>query len=137
MQNETAGWKKYWDAETSTPFAIQDDRVISYDDEQSISEKVRFAMKEKLGGTMVWSIDTDDFHGDCSRNSSSNDKRFNDNFPLLRSINEAIVQTLKDMKEDEENVIPDEDHRDIKKNSGSSLGGNVLLVNVFAILFMY
>ena len=39
-------------------------------------------MAEGMAGIMVWSVDTDDFLGSCGKGR----------FPLLTSINEALVQ---------------------------------------------
>ena len=36
---------------------------VSYDNERSVKLKADFAYDMKLGGVMVWSIETDDFHG--------------------------------------------------------------------------
>ena len=47
---------------------------VSYDNEESIRTKVRFAYDHDLAGVMTWSIDTDDFRGACN----------GPKFPLLR-----------------------------------------------------
>ncbi|XP_018570991.1 probable chitinase 2 [Anoplophora glabripennis] len=91
LKNTTAGWKTYWDEQSRTPFAATGNQLISYDNEQSIAEKVQFAMEKGLAGIMVWSVDTDDFHGDCS---DGDDETFV-NFPLMRCINKSIIQSLK------------------------------------------
>jgi hypothetical protein len=40
--NISDGWKTFWDDNTMTPYAVQGDKVITYDDERSIAEKVSF-----------------------------------------------------------------------------------------------
>lgn len=45
----------------------KDNMWISYDDTMSVGLKVAFAQKLGLGGIMVWSVDTDDFNGNCSQ----------------------------------------------------------------------
>ena len=55
---------------------------VSYDNEESIWEKVHFAYDHGLAGVMTWSIDTDDFRGVCG----------GPHFPLLRTINHALYQ---------------------------------------------
>lgn len=104
MQNTTAGYVEHWDEESRTQYAISGENVITFDNERSIAEKVKFAMEQKLGGVMVWSVDTDDFQGDCGA----------ENFPLMRTINKAIERTLQEIKEDEENTIAPESPEDAK-----------------------
>lgn len=113
LKNSTYGWKTHWDHDSKTPFAISDEKIIAYDDEISISQKVDFAIRKNIAGAMVWSLDTDDFHGDCSDESTTGQR----NFPLMRAINKAIEQTLNDMEKEKENVIPH--GKDEEKASGS------------------
>ncbi|KAK6620011.1 hypothetical protein RUM44_006411 [Polyplax serrata] len=92
---KTEGWSKYWDANSSTPYATNGNHVIAYDDERSIIEKVNLGLKYKVGGFMVWSIDTDDFHGDCERErlkiQDDQDKKYS--YPLLKAVHRAIEQS--------------------------------------------
>ena len=60
--------------------------------------QVKFAMKLDLAGTMVWSIDTDDFHGDCINNSGGGSS----NYPLMREISRTITEALKEKQEHED-----------------------------------
>ena len=43
--------------------------------------QVEYAVWKRLGGAMVWSIDTDDFDGACGGSK----------YPLLQSINSALA----------------------------------------------
>lgn len=43
-----------------------------------LSPHPRFALNKKLRGVMIWSIDTDDFHGDCSPETDTFIDYFND-----------------------------------------------------------
>ncbi|KAJ8972352.1 hypothetical protein NQ317_008762 [Molorchus minor] len=99
LKNKTSNWTTYWDDDTRTPFAVSGDKLISYDNEQSIAEKVQFAMEKGLAGAMVWSVDTDDFQGDCAEDDGVNFV----NFPLMRCINKSIIQSLKDIENQIEN----------------------------------
>lgn len=66
---------------------------------------------------MVWSIDTDDFHGDCERErlkiQDTNSKKYS--FPLLKAVNEAIKQSHSEGEGDLSNIddIPEVDTNDI------------------------
>ncbi|KAG5899859.1 hypothetical protein JTB14_012326 [Gonioctena quinquepunctata] len=126
LRNTTADWKTYWDNESRTPFAVSGKYVITYDNEQSIAEKVQFAIDNDLAGAMVWSVETDDFHGDCS--DDDEDNKFV-NFPLMKCINKSIAQALKDK---ENAVVPGKDD---KGGQGSAIsgGGSLWLV----LLFVY
>ena len=70
-------------------------------------------LKYKVGGFMIWSIDTDDFHGDCDKErlkvkESGQDKY---TFPLLRAVHTAI-QEYK-LQDDDNNDIPEVGTNDI------------------------
>ena len=43
---------------------VADDKWISFDNEKSVKMKANFAVDMDLAGVMVWSIETDDFHGE-------------------------------------------------------------------------
>lgn len=60
--------------------------------------QVKFAMKLDLAGTMVWSIDTDDFQGDCISNSDGGSS----NYPIMRTISRTITEALKEKQEHED-----------------------------------
>ncbi|XP_073972553.1 chitinase 2 isoform X1 [Rhodnius prolixus] len=85
----TGNWTEHWDQASSTPFANHKDRIISYDNVESIKSKVSFAMDLDLAGIMTWSIDTDDFRGDCAVPGDPTPA-----FPLLRAINNGIAEAL-------------------------------------------
>lgn len=76
---------------------------------------------------MVWSIDTDDFQGDCD--GSLNEDRFSDfrteprvklnfpklsskTYPLLRTLNDAIVLSLDEMNQEQNNNLDRENEID-------------------------
>lgn len=144
LSDKSQGWTAEWDGPTSQSIARQrntdtsETKVAVYDSTRSVANKIRFLMKKELAGAMVWSVDTDDFLGDCDTETDTYDdfkvasgvklnvpKRLNTNYPLLRTINEAILVTLDEMAQeeeiktsDEENEIPsDEDSSD--ENNGS------------------
>ena len=49
------------------PYGYKGDQWFSYDDEKSLEIKSQYVLDQNLGGVIVWSIDTDDFHGFCGR----------------------------------------------------------------------
>jgi chitinase len=131
LSDKSADWKANWDVESSEAVAkvktASDTHVVTYDSPRSIANKVRYAVQKGLLGVMVWSIDTDDFQGDCD--SSLNSDRFNDfrtkpkvkltfpklasnTYPLLRTLNDAIVLSLDEMSQEQNNNLDKENEID-------------------------
>ena len=48
------------------PYGVKDLSWLGFDDEESIRIKSEYIKQEGFAGGMVWSIDTDDFHGFCT-----------------------------------------------------------------------
>ncbi|KAL1501790.1 hypothetical protein ABEB36_007051 [Hypothenemus hampei] len=128
LKNKTHPWHKFWDSESATPFAIRDTQVITYDDEKSIDEKIKFAMEKNLAGIMVWSVDTDDFQGDCTV-----DEENPQNFPLMRAINKSIEMSLEDLN----NSILREKLKQRKNSSFRLLGSFNVIIVVFGLFIFF
>uniref|UniRef100_A0A8D8USC8 Probable chitinase 3 n=1 Tax=Cacopsylla melanoneura TaxID=428564 RepID=A0A8D8USC8_9HEMI len=54
-----------WDNEQQVPFAYRDDQWVGFDDERSLKMKMDWLKEDGYGGIMVWSVDMDDFRGQC------------------------------------------------------------------------
>lgn len=74
-------WTVVKDPFFMAPYAFQDRQWVGYDDMESITAKVEFAKAMGLAGGMVWSIETDDFHGKCHGIK----------FPMLSTINQVFA----------------------------------------------
>ncbi|XP_017864082.1 PREDICTED: probable chitinase 2 [Drosophila arizonae] len=151
LSNKTSGWTTNWDAETSQMIArsernvfTQDVNVVSFDSSRSIANKVKFAMMKRLAGVMVWSVDTDDFLGRCEVDEDTYadfkyvknaPRRLNQNYPLLRTINEATTLALEELAADEV-VIPDDSENEIPhgKNAAASLISVSLMLSSVCVL---
>lgn len=76
---------------------------------------------------MVWSIDTDDFRGECKSLHTDLDPLIGSEYPLMRAINIALTKTQTD-----DNEIPD------NANSSSAIiyysGLSLLQLIIFIIL---
>lgn len=127
MRNKTARWSQHWDEKTRTPFLALENKVIAYDDPRSIREKIKFAISKRLAGAMVWSIDTDDFQGDCVEQGLD----FK-NFPLMRSINKAIIAELEEDRRNKENEILHGDGNS-KISSANVIQKNIWVLLVFVV----
>jgi len=78
---EVGLWRLVWQKAHQAPFMSRDTMWVSYDDDNSLGLKVAYATQTQgLAGVMVWSVDTDDFRGNCGAGR----------YPLLRAINRAI-----------------------------------------------
>lgn len=49
----------------AAPYAYNDRYWYGYDDPDSTMTKAQYVVQQKLGGAMIWSIDTDDFRYLC------------------------------------------------------------------------
>nr|WBW70038.1 venom protein [Lampona murina] len=84
------GWTEVFTPGVEAPFAYQGNQWVGYDDQKSIGIKVDYLIKQRLGGGMVWSLETDDFRGKC----------YGEKFPLLTKLatklngNSVISQTV-------------------------------------------
>ncbi|XP_045471267.1 probable chitinase 2 [Harmonia axyridis] len=136
LNNKTAGWTTYWDSDTHTPYAVNGNKVLTYDNERSLREKVKFAMQKKLAGVMVWSIDTDDFLGDCANTEQTDTYS---NFLLMRSINKSVQETQSEIQEEEKEKntteVPDDRENEIDSDKHVKDGSNVVNDNFAYVIF--
>lgn len=162
LTDKTSGWTNSWNTEKNQAVArykneeTGETRVVVYDSTRSVANKMRYVIQRGLAGAMVWSIDTDDFLGECSTDidtfadfkpgagvTLTIPKRLNENYPLLRTVNEGIVIALaeigleNDIKEKEkENEIPHgKDEKGIANRSVLSLNLAMLAsIVIFRVL---
>nr|CAI5844034.1 unnamed protein product [Callosobruchus analis] len=73
---KTKQWTYKWDQEQEVPYMYKGNQWIGFDDTRSIAKKVEYAKSQRLGGVMVWSLESDDFRGLSGTN-----------YPLLRTAN--------------------------------------------------
>ncbi|XP_064081441.1 probable chitinase 10 [Macrobrachium nipponense] len=69
-----------WDNEQQVPFAYMGDQWVGFDDERSLGVKGDWLKTEGFGGVMIWSVDMDDFRGNCGTGK----------YPLINSIKESL-----------------------------------------------
>nr|AAX69085.1 teratocyte released chitinase [Toxoneuron nigriceps] len=83
-------WNVIYDEERCAPYAYKDQQWVGFDNIKSIREKAQLAKKMDLGGAMIWSVETDDFHGDCG-----------EKYPLLKTLN-AVLRGGKEVSNTED-----------------------------------
>jgi len=81
MMDQDHPWTYVWEEHYMAPYIFKEDKWASFDDEKSLEVKTNFAYDKGLAGVMVWSIETDDFNGECG-----------EKFPLLKSLNRALAR---------------------------------------------
>ncbi|CAG2174944.1 unnamed protein product [Oppiella nova] len=79
----SAGWTAYRDDTQKVVYAVSDKQWVGYDDEMSLKDKLSYLKGKGLGGAIVWSIDTDDFHGYCGGRKH----------PLIKTISQELNET--------------------------------------------
>lgn len=87
---------------------------------------------------MVWSIDTDDFHGDCerARQSSESEDAKGYAFPLLRAIHRAIEDYSFDDSENDIDSNEISTHDTSKKSSAVRSIAPLLLMLFPSLTFL-
>ena len=85
------GWSIVWEACHQAPYMFNQNKWVSYDNEESVRLKADFAWEKELGGVMVWSIETDDFKGLCG----------GEKFPMMRALNNALVMKTKNIESED------------------------------------
>jgi len=63
-------WTIVRDEYISAPYAYKGSHWIGYDDVQSITDKSQFILSEDLAGAMFWSLETDDYKGECGEKNA-------------------------------------------------------------------
>ncbi|KAL3219925.1 hypothetical protein MRX96_005676 [Rhipicephalus microplus] len=58
-------WRREWVKYAATPYIHFNNQWVSYDDKDSVKVKAEWFLKHWLGGIFVWSLDADDYGGDC------------------------------------------------------------------------
>ncbi|KAH9640940.1 hypothetical protein HF086_003030 [Spodoptera exigua] len=77
---QTESWTQRYDTLAKVPYAVKGKDWVTYDDANSITAKVNYAKTLGINKIMIWSIETDDFHGICGEGIN----------PLLSAINSAL-----------------------------------------------
>ena len=67
------------------PFAVGDDQMVAFDDEQTLTMKGRMASQAGLGGVAAWTISLDDFRGFCTGEA----------FPMIRALKAGLLGVAK------------------------------------------
>ncbi|XP_055531990.1 chitinase-3-like protein 1 [Wyeomyia smithii] len=73
-------WKIWFSNEQQAYYATKGNQWLGYEDVNSVALKMQFMLDLDLGGAMVWSLESDDFHGQCSSQK----------YPLMNVIYAAI-----------------------------------------------
>ncbi|XP_065579522.1 chitotriosidase-1-like isoform X2 [Artemia franciscana] len=71
---------RVWEPDARVPYSYRDNQWISYEDEESLREKVAWIRVGELGGVMVYDLNCDDFNFICG----------NSTFPLINTIRDEL-----------------------------------------------
>uniref|UniRef100_A0A1S4KVH5 chitinase n=2 Tax=Ixodes scapularis TaxID=6945 RepID=A0A1S4KVH5_IXOSC len=63
------------------PYAFKDSQWVGFDDEEMLREKASYILSKGLGGVMIWTLDNDDFRGNCGGEQS----------PLITALRKALL----------------------------------------------
>lgn len=54
-----------WSRPSNAPYAYKSDQWIGFDDDRSFRQRISFVKGNRLGGVFLWSLDLDDYRGNC------------------------------------------------------------------------
>ncbi|XP_015113995.1 acidic mammalian chitinase [Diachasma alloeum] len=81
-------WTVRFDEKAQAPYAFKGNQWVSYDNVKSVTEKANYIKQLRLGGAMIWSLETDDKNGACG-----------EKFPILKALN-AVLRGGQPVKEE-------------------------------------
>ncbi|CAF1250692.1 unnamed protein product [Adineta ricciae] len=90
-------WTRVFDTDVQAPYAYSsgssssERQWVGYDDLKSVTVKVLYAKTMNLGGTMLWSLDQDDFTGLYCQQGA---------FPFTRRVRDILVSSNKSIDEE-------------------------------------
>ncbi|XP_040579721.1 probable chitinase 2 [Lepeophtheirus salmonis] len=99
LDEEEEPWEIVWDEYYKAPYMFKKEKWVSYDDEKSLRVKAEYAHDNNLAGVMTWSIDTDDFRGNCKSHKGLK-------YPLLRVLNNALHKRSIGVTDSGSNIKP-------------------------------
>lgn len=154
---KNSSWLSAWDEQSSQailrlPVPVNGTtNVVTYDSTRSIANKMRYVVQQKLAGAMIWSIDTDDFRGICDLEDDTYKdfktpmgivlqipKRVKSKYPLLTTVNEALMVSLDELQQEEERQKNEDKENEIPHGSdmpGASIGLQSVIGSVVLCIF--
>lgn len=70
------GWTQHYDSNYRVYYAVKRFLWLGFESIQQVAMKVKFVQKNKLGGVVFWSLDTDDYNNFCGQGK----------FPLINAV---------------------------------------------------
>ncbi|MGY3795536.1 Ig-like domain-containing protein [Aquimarina sp. 433] len=87
-----SGWTKKWDNQAKVPYMVKGNFFLSYDDEESITEKAKFINANNLAGTIIWTVFGDLEFSGAPQSFGTKLKRWsNVKSPLVNTLNEVFA----------------------------------------------
>uniref|UniRef100_T1JDU4 chitinase n=1 Tax=Strigamia maritima TaxID=126957 RepID=T1JDU4_STRMM len=106
------GWtvKKPYPSDVG-PYAFKGDQWVGFDDEETVINKAKYIKNKHLGGAMFWSLDNDDFRGQCGTQPN----------PLITAVRSVLLgKATKEKKTDEVKPKKKESDNSIPSAAASS-----------------
>ncbi len=87
-----SGWTRKWDDQAKVPYMVKGNFFLSYDDEESITEKAKFINANNLAGTIIWTVFGDvEFSGSPQSFGTKLKRWSNVKSPLVNTLNEVFA----------------------------------------------
>jgi chitinase len=79
-----SNFRRFYYEYQHSAYAVHDNQWVSYDSEESIYKKSQYINHIGLGGAMIWSLDADDYKGQCDKGK----------YPLLKALNRGLNKKI-------------------------------------------
>ncbi|WP_298542084.1 glycosyl hydrolase family 18 protein [uncultured Aquimarina sp.] len=87
-----SGWTRKWDDQAKVPYMVKGNFFLSYDDEESITEKAKFINANNLAGTIIWTVFGDlEFSGSAQSFGTKLKRWSTIKSPLVNTLNEVFA----------------------------------------------